>query len=118
MADRVEFQTHEIYRATGTPAQVRRPQQPSMAVWQALASTADRKDGPHGTNRFPLGLQLAARGPHRAAGVNSTLHFINQLISAILPRLTLQSTVEQWHQIAASLAEPNRKRRPQLESLS
>jgi hypothetical protein len=43
---------------------------------------------------------------------------LHQVLAAITPRLPLASVMRRWNEIAEALSEPNRNRRPQLESLS
>lgn len=43
-------------------------------------------------------------------------YLCHELVRAIVPAIPLPAILENWNQMAQALAEPSRKRRPQLEA--
>jgi hypothetical protein len=71
-----------------------------------------------GSTISPWGYLLPDAAEHSEPVAREFQLAFHQVLSAITPMLPLQTVLQNWNEVASALSEPNRNRRPQLESLS
>ena len=109
VAGRTGLRAIQVADAVGTSAQARRRERQGVVAWQAPRGVAGGEVDPSRRGRFPLGIRPRPRSAWR-----EFKFVLNQVSRAIEPLMPLARIFGEWNDISTTLAEPTRRRLPQL----